>query len=40
MRPALELPDLQKVRVSADMKEAIASLDGQEFGFQFEIEGQ
>ena len=40
LTPLLELEELQYVRVSADMKEAIASLDGKGIHFDFEIEGQ
>ena len=32
-----ELPDLEKVSVSKEMKKAIASLDGLEYGFELEI---
>ena len=40
LTPLLGLEELQYVRVSADMKEAIASLDGKGIHFGFEIEGQ
>ena len=40
LTPLLGLEELQYVRVSADMKEAIASLDGKGIHFDFEIEGQ
>ena len=40
LTPLLELEELQYVRVSADLKEAIASLDGKGIHFDFEIEGQ
>ena len=39
LSPVLELENLQELRVSYDMKEAIASLDGQSYGFRLEIAG-
>ena len=40
LSPLLELEELRYVRVSTDMKAAIASLDGTDRHFDFEIEGQ
>ncbi|MBR0355532.1 MAG: leucine-rich repeat domain-containing protein [Oscillospiraceae bacterium] len=39
LRPLLSLEELEYVRVSFDMEEAVASLDGQDMPFVFEIEG-
>lgn len=38
LSPVLELENLQELRVSSDMKDAIASLDGQNLRFRLEIE--
>ena len=40
LTPLLELENLERVRVSYDMKEAIASLGGQELPFEWEVDGQ
>jgi len=40
LTPLLSLPALESVRVSSDMEEAIASLDGQSCSFALEIEGE
>ena len=37
LTPLLELPKLRRVSVSADMTEAIASLDGLEYSFKLEV---
>ena len=39
LTPVLALEELEYVRVSRNMEKAIASLDGQDFGFELEIEG-
>ena len=39
LSPVTELEELEYVRVSFDMKEALASLNGQVYGFTLEIEG-
>ena len=39
LTPVLELEHLEKMRVSYDMKAALQSLDGKEYGFQLEIDG-
>lgn len=39
LTPVLELENLEYLRVSFDMEEAIASLDGQSYDFALEIEG-
>ncbi len=39
LTPLLSLEELEYVRVSHDMDKAVASLDGQEYGFELEIEG-
>ena len=39
LTPLLELEHLQNVRISHDMTQAIASLEGQNYNFQLEIEG-
>ena len=35
----LELENLERVSVNRDMREAVASLDGQSYGFELEIQG-
>ena len=40
LTPLLELESLQKVRISANMEEARESLEGKEYAFQLEIEGE
>ena len=39
LTPLLELPELEYVRLSRDMEQAIASLEGKDTAFQWEIEG-
>ena len=38
LTPLLQLENLEKVSVHRDMKKAIASLDGQSYGFELEIQ--
>ena len=40
LTPLLELENLQKVRISANMEEARESLEGKEYAFLLEIEGE
>ena len=40
LTPLLELENLQKVRISANMEAAQASLDGADYNFRLEIEGE
>ncbi len=39
LTPLLELENLERVSVNRDMREAVASLDGQSYGFELEIQG-
>ena len=39
LTPLLELENLQEVRVSRDMEQAIRSIEGQGYSFRLEIEG-
>ena len=39
LTPVLELEHLESLRVSRDMREAIDSLEGRDYGFRLEIEG-
>ena len=40
LTPLLELENLQKVRISANMEAARASLDGADYNFRLDIEGE
>ena len=40
LTPLLELENLQKVRISANMEAARASLEGADYNFMLEIEGE
>jgi hypothetical protein len=40
LTPVLELENLQKVRISTNMEAARASLEGAEYNFRLEIEGE
>ena len=40
LTPVLNLKNLERLRVSYDMDAAISSLDGKDYGFELEIEGQ
>ena len=39
LTPLLALENLERVEINRDMREAIASLDGQSYGFRLEIQG-
>ena len=39
LTPLLQVENLQHVTVNRDMEEAIASLDGQDYGFELEVQG-
>ena len=39
LTPLLESENLESVSINGNMREAIASLDGQSFGFELEIQG-
>ena len=39
LTPLLALENLERVEINGDMREAIASLDGQDYGFELEIQG-
>ena len=39
LTPLLALEDLERVSINGDMREAIASLDGQSYRFELEIQG-
>lgn len=40
LTPVLELKNVELIHVSYDMEKAISSLDGKEYGFELEIEGE
>ena len=39
LTPLLALENLERVEINGNMREAIASLDGQSYGFELEIQG-
>ena len=40
LTPVLELKNVEYIHVSYDMEKAISSLDGKEYGFELQIEGE